>query len=209
MLCSATLKRVIATVALYAATACGDAALVTAPGTDSGPLTLPPTFDTTPVQTLSRGMIVKRTDALSEDISVTQTITPDGGWISIPQAGLYMYFSRGAVSVPLEVTATAHKGNRVVYSFEPHGTRFAAPVYLAQLLRYTELNTPRNRKQQDPWYGYMPDGLADVNDDGSGSFAEIFNAEYYGKGNETYALGNTVHFSGYELAYGRRDTEAQ
>jgi len=210
MRCSSGALRYLTTaLAVFVAGACVDNASLTAPSDDSAPVAIPPSFDETPVQTLSGGIVVKRTSVINTDIVVTQTITADGGWIAIPDAGLYLYFPRGAVSEPLTVTATAHKGNKVVYSFEPHGTHFNTPVYMAQLLRYTELNTPRNRKTQVPWYGYMPDGLADVNEDGTAQFAEVFNAEYYGKGNETYALGSTTHFSGYALASGRRDPSGQ
>lgn len=195
----AVLRLTLPAIAMLAVGGCGDRTNPTGPTAtvrESG-------AQIARTQAMATGFIVKRTTNISDDIVVTRTITPEGGWIAVDSAGLYVYFPKYAVATDLVVTVTAHKGNKVVYSFEPHGTQFAQPVYVAQLLRYTELNTPRNKNRVRPWGGYMPDGLADVNDDGTGNFAEIFDAQFYGKGNDTYALFATTHFSGYALASGR------
>jgi hypothetical protein len=156
---------------------------------------------------IAKGLIVKRTTTLVADEVVTTTVTPAGGWLYMPQAGLYLYFPQGAVSSDLVVTATAHAGSRVTYDFQPHGTVFATPVYIAQLLLNTELNTPRAKNRRpDVWGGYLSHGLEDVEVDGTGYFSEVFNAAYGGKGSETYAVFTTTHFSGYALASGRRES---
>jgi hypothetical protein len=156
--------------------------------------------------TLTRGMIVKRTTNVNEDIVATTTVTPEGGWLWMEDAGLFLYFTKGAVASDMVVTVTAYKGNRVIYSFEPHGTVFDAPVYVGQALLNTELNTPRSAKQRPPlWAGYLPNGIADVALDGTGSFSEAFDAFYYGKGNDAFGVFTIMHFSGYAMASGRRE----
>jgi hypothetical protein len=188
-------------IALMLIGGCGDRANPAAPAA-----TMVPRREVAHSSSIASGMIVKRTTNLTSDVSVSATITSQGGWLMIPEAGLLLYFPKGAVESDLSVTATAHNGNKVVYSFEPHGTVFNTPIYVGQLLLNTELNTPRSRKRSTPWGGYMPDGLADVADDGTGQFAEVFAAEFYGKGNDTYAFFMTTHFSGYALASGRRNS---
>jgi len=195
-------------IAIPAASACSDRAdPVSPPATTLTAAPVPHTPSS--LQSAGAGQIVKRTINLPDDIVATQTITPSGGWIPIDSAGMFIYFPPGAVSQELTVTVTAYKGNKVIYSFEPHGTVFKKPVYIGQALRYTELNTPRNRDRLIPWAGYLANGLADVNADGTGNFAETFSASLYGKGNDTFAYFATTHFSGYALASGRYSTSGQ
>lgn len=204
---SSLLRRALPPICVALIGACGgDRAGPTAP---SAPVTLAPEHRLAHSTALATGMIVKRTVTLTDDIAATTIVTKQGGWLEIPQAGLILYFPKGAVSSDLTVTATAYKGNKVVYGFEPHGTVFNTPVYVAQLLRNTELNTPRNKNRATPWAGYLAAGLSDVGQDGTGYFAEVFNAQYFGKGNDTYAVFTTTHFSGYALASGRCNTPGQ
>jgi hypothetical protein len=156
---------------------------------------------------IARGEIVKRTGNLQEDISATATITPEGGSLSLPEAGLVLFFPRDAVSETIEVTATALKGKRLVYDFQPHGLVFNTPIYVAQQLRGTELNAQRTQKKGlDVWAGYLSRGTDDILADGSANFTETFDATYYGTGSETLAVFMTTHFSGYAMASGRRET---
>jgi hypothetical protein len=155
---------------------------------------------------IARGEIVKRTGNLQDDITATASITPDGGSLSLPEAGLVLIFPRGAVSETVEVTATALKGKRLVYDFQPHGLVFATPIYVAQQLRGTELNAQRAQKKGlDVWAGYLSRGTSDILVDGSANFSETFNATYYGTGTETLVVFMTTHFSGYAMASGRRE----
>ena len=154
---------------------------------------------------IARGYLVKRTFTLGEDISTTTTITPEGGFLFFEQAGLILYFPAGAVSEPLTITATALKGNRVAYDFQPHGVTFNVPIYVAQMLVQTELNTPRAlKKRPDVWGGYLSNGAADILADGSANLTEVFDAFFHGKGSETLAVFTTTHFSGYAFGSGLR-----
>jgi hypothetical protein len=152
---------------------------------------------------VAKNQILKRSTSLASDIVTTATITPAGGWLQIKEAGLILIFPNGAVTKDLAVTAIAHRGNRVVYSFEPHGTVFHQPVYVVQELRYTEAKTPKGSKQPDIWGGYLANGLSDIAADGTGSFAEVFAADFYGKGNAAIGAFAIGHFSGYAYASGR------
>src|SRR6185503_13679279 len=155
----------------------------------------------TPNTPIPTNLLLRRTVELERDIVASTTVTPEeGGWLWIEQAGLVVYFPRGAVSAPLAVTVTANKGGKVVYTFEPHGTVFSQPIWVGQLLLQTEANVPRGTTRPEIWAGYLADGLADIGIDGTGSFAETFDAWLYGNGNDTYALFTTTHFSGYALA---------
>jgi hypothetical protein len=190
---------------LSALVGCGDRPSTTAPA-----LKVNRALASLTGSTLTRGMIVKRTINLNEDITATATITRhDGGMMWIEEAGFFLYFPKNAVSSDLVVTVTAYKGNRVIYSFEPHGTVFEAPVYVGQALLNTELNTPRSAKQRPPlWAGYLANGLDDVALDGTGKFSEAFDAFYYGKGNDAFGVFTIMHFSGYAMASGRRETSS-
>jgi hypothetical protein len=153
--------------------------------------------------------VVKRSSSLEADVSVTGTITPSGGVLALPEAGLLLYVPEGAVAEPVEITATALQGNRVVYDFQPHGLTFATPVYVAQLALGTELDSPRARKKRpDVWAGYLAAGTADVMSNGTAMFTETFDAFYHGSGSETVVVFSTTHFSGYAMASGRRESGA-
>jgi hypothetical protein len=192
---------------LAAFAGCGESAVGPTPPATTVGVTSGPGPALSAYRELSVGAIVRRTVALDTDIVATTLVTvKDGGLIWIEQAGLFVYFPKHAVSTDLQVTVTANAGNRLIYSFEPHGTVFELPIYIGQLVRYTELNTPRGKKRPVPWGGYLEYGLADVTSDGNGNFKEVFNATYDGSGNDTYAYFSTTHFSGYALASGVRST---
>jgi hypothetical protein len=195
--------RCLAASLLVALTACGDQA--------TSPNFAPPRA-TAAVPPASRGptapatgTILRRLTFRVTDTVVTSTVTPeDGGWIQVESAGLMVYFPPGAVADNLEVSVTVHKGNRVVYSFEPHGTVFDRPIYIGQLLENTEV-TGMGRRQPDLWAGYLEHGVTDVASDGSASFIETFDAWVFGAGGGANAWFATTHFSGYALASGRSD----
>ena len=71
-------------------------------------------------------------------VSVSKTIGPSGGTITMPETGLTMSFPSGAVSAPLTITVTADD-KYVAYKMEPAGTQFLKDVTVTQLLKPTEL----------------------------------------------------------------------
>lgn len=82
--------------------------------------------------------VLERARPLATDITVKARIGYEGGVIAIPEAGLRVVVPRGAVSGPVDFTATARAGNAVAYEFAPHGVRFAKPLVVTQELRGTE-----------------------------------------------------------------------
>lgn len=143
---------------------------------------------------------------LKNDVSVTQTIGPDGGVIIIPQTGGAVVFSAGAVSVPTSITMTANAGAGVSYSFEPHGLQFNAPVFVAQDMGSVKGKFDLSLVGSIAG-GYTPDGLADISGDTAqvseihpaGTVVQVAN----GKQQITLAEFSIQHFSGYILTGGR------
>lgn len=159
--------------------------------------------------------VVQRLQPLAADLSVSQTITSAGGILQIPSAGLAVVFAPGAVQDSLRVTATANAGSGVVYSFEPHGTVFNAPVYVVQDMGLTTMASDTTLASTIAG-AYMPDGLADLNLTGSAAVSEIHRASVGTKHAAAHGgliLDHAVfviqHFSGYILTGGRQQEDAQ
>jgi hypothetical protein len=146
--------------------------------------------------------LVRRRGHLSRDLVRSETITAAGGTISIPRAGLTVIFPAGAIEGSLRVTITAHRGDEVAYSFEPHGVRFARPVIVIQHLAATTYVPAPTDEEPQVKGGYLERGLADVDASGVGVFAETFRAEYRSRDRRESVYFSTTHFSGYALASG-------
>jgi hypothetical protein len=82
--------------------------------------------------------VLQRRQPLPANITVKARIGAEGGVIAIPEAGLRVVVPRGAVSAPVEFTATALAGRAVAYEFAPHGITFANKLVVTQELRGTE-----------------------------------------------------------------------
>jgi hypothetical protein len=68
--------------------------------------------------------------------TVSGTITPWGGTLSIPESDFTLAFPIGAVSQPTLITITSD-ANYVAYKMQPSGIKFAKPLVATQQLRYT------------------------------------------------------------------------
>jgi hypothetical protein len=75
---------------------------------------------------------------LDGPVSVSQTIDPSGGTISIPETGLTIEFPAGAVTSAVAITVTADQ-KYVAYTMEPAGTQFRKDVRVTQLLDPTSV----------------------------------------------------------------------
>lgn len=82
---------------------------------------------------------VKRTQPLPSTLRVSRTIGFLGGTLSIPSAGVSIYFPIGSVLRSTTVTMTAPAGSAVAYEFGPHGTRFLVPPIITQKLTGLDL----------------------------------------------------------------------
>ncbi|MDQ6871791.1 MAG: hypothetical protein M3037_07225 [Gemmatimonadota bacterium] len=68
--------------------------------------------------------------------TVSGTIRPSGGTLTIPESDFTMAFPAGAVSSPTLITVTSDP-NYVAYKMSPAGIKFAKPVVVVQRLRKT------------------------------------------------------------------------
>jgi hypothetical protein len=80
---------------------------------------------------------IQRTTPLAAPITVVATIGAEGGYLSIPAAGVSVVVPAGALSSPTAITMTARAGSAIAYDFEPHGIVFAKPLVFTQSLRGT------------------------------------------------------------------------
>ncbi|HKP76517.1 MAG TPA: hypothetical protein VJT67_13395 [Longimicrobiaceae bacterium] len=81
--------------------------------------------------------VLQRTLPLAQDYSATAVIGSGGGTIRIPEAGFTLAIPAGALSAPVQVTATALQGSSVAYRLEPHGLVFARQPTITQDLSLT------------------------------------------------------------------------
>lgn len=91
--------------------------------------------------------------------TVSGTITPWGGTLSIPEADFTLAFPVGAVSAPTLITITSD-ANYVAYKMQPAGIKFAKPLVATQKLRYTQVaGQPLSNKL---FGAYISDDLLDL-----------------------------------------------
>ncbi len=135
--------------------------------------------------------------------SVSGTITPWGGTLSIPEADFTITFPIGAVSQPIAVTITSDP-SYVAYKMEPHGIRFARPVVITQRLRNTAVSGQPLSSQLFGAYLANDDPLLDL-----GSLLHVDEIEtsitIFAPGSSTLpetTVWSINHFSRYMLASG-------
>jgi hypothetical protein len=134
--------------------------------------------------------------------------------IALEQAGLRVTFPAGSVSAPTKVCLTAHAGDLLTYTFQPHGLQFSAPIRVQQDLRgTTAFHNPRLATGM--FAGYLLNGVAaDVDVDGVGQFEETFSTVVLDDTDAPTSITparaqfTTLHFSGYALASGRSGTDS-
>jgi hypothetical protein len=134
--------------------------------------------------------------------TVSGTITPLGGTLTIPESDFTIIFPRGAVSAPTLITITSDP-DFVAYKMSPHPMTFAKPVVVTQRLRNTVVY---GKPLPSPIYGaYVDDAPLDIL---SGLFHALeieLSATIFAPGSTTLpeATGWTInHFSRYMLASG-------
>ena len=75
---------------------------------------------------------------LEAPLTVSETIDPSGGTITIPQTGLTIEFPAGSVTSSVTITVTPDD-KYVAYKMEPAGTQFLKDVRVTQLLNTTSV----------------------------------------------------------------------
>jgi hypothetical protein len=176
---------------------------VTAAAMASAAESPPPPPPATPAPVGAPQPAVMRLHPLKKSITVKQVVGPRGGQIKIPQAGLTVVFSKGALTESTTITVTAESGSLVRYEFGPHGTQFQAPVAIEQDMSQTTIYG--NVKLAATLSGgYLPDGVADLKGD-SARVSEKHPTQTStgsdGHGNQQMKQSVFVvwHFSGYIL----------
>jgi hypothetical protein len=180
--------------------ACADAPSATAPGGGGGPRAAPaPAYARTGAPAVHVGALT-RDVPLAAPITVQGRITPGGGVIEIPRAGLRLVFPAGLVTRPTTFWATARAGSLVAYEFGPSAV-FEQPVMMTQVLRGTSLWKVRDAAELAGAYFL---GGESLNETAESAFVTEFAPTTLDvKGNKlTVAV---PHFSGWMVSTGRRD----
>lgn len=133
--------------------------------------------------------------------TVSGTITPWGGTLTIPESDFTITFPVGAVSQPTLITITSDP-NYVAYKMAPQGIRFAKPVLVTQRLRNTAVYGQPLSSQL--FGAYVADDLLDL-----GTILHALEIELsttiFAPGSSTLPdteLWTVNHFSRYMLASG-------
>ncbi|MFL5607475.1 MAG: hypothetical protein ACJ8AD_13580 [Gemmatimonadaceae bacterium] len=140
---------------------------------------------------------LQRRTPLAAPITVTKTIGWEGGYLSIPEAGVSVVVPTGALSSPTQITMTARAGSLVAYDFAPHGITFAKPLVFTQDVRMTNAGLLSTLK-----LGYYSD--PSLLGSTTAVVSELIN------GVLSWLTGTFTapirHFSGYVVLCGRSDT---
>jgi hypothetical protein len=164
-----------------------------------------------------RASILRRVEPLRSDEASCRFIDPSRTrqqtTIALRRAGLRVSFPVNSVPAPTRVCLTAHAGELLTYTFEPHGLQFNVPIVVQQDLRgTTAFHNPRLAEAIVA--GYLLNGVAaDVDGDGVGQFEETFTTAVFDDGDAptrttpARASFSTLHFSGYALASGKVATD--
>ena len=156
-------------------------------------------WTTTSGSTLVSATTLRRTTALRANVTRSVTLDRTGGKLAIPEAGLTIVIPANALPTsPMTITATAYAGTTVAYDFQPHGTRFLAPVRVQQALSGTSWDGNTGRMQLEGGY-YANDTQLD-RVAGTAQLSELFPVTLSGG----VASFTTPHFSGYIVATGRK-----
>jgi hypothetical protein len=140
---------------------------------------------------------LQRTKALAVPITVSKSIGPEGGTLTIPEAGVTVTVPRGALAATTKITMTARAGTLVAYDFAPHGITFAKPLVFSQKLSGTNatlLGAPFLR------LGYYAD--ANLLTKTGGVVSELLGGVV---NTLSWTFTSSIkHFSGYMVSCGRR-----
>lgn len=151
-----------------------------------------------------RATALERTQLVAAGLAATVRVTPDGGTLALPTAGVVVSFPAGAVAVPLDITIRSASSRWVAYEFEPHGLRFAKPVTVRQTLNGTRAATDV-AVRRDLRATYVAAGF----DESAGGLVladEVVPVTVDELG-RSVSFG-IAHFSGYQLASGRSKSDS-
>jgi len=184
--------RALATVSVLLLPGCTDANGPTAPGMPSAALAVAPAVART-----TSYVALTRVVPLRAPASATAVITPDGGVLALPAAGLRVTFAAGAVAAPVSITVRTASVGRIAYDFAPHGLVFAAPVRVEQAIG----SEAAAGLTAGLVATYLAAGYTDRRDGGYTADEVLPLLAGADAGTATFEVR---HFSGYQLASGRK-----
>jgi len=171
-------------------------------------------------QALDSVTILELAMPLPQDITVGDWIGRKGGYIGIPEAGVWLVVPEGAVQRRTYFTLTARAGKLASYEFGPHGSTFPVPLQVYQDLMslnlwplladsWTDKGPDRGWKidgtnDQLVQAGYFPSWSNVDEASGTATVRELLPARV--SIIDRYITFNVQHFSGYLLASGRAGT---
>ncbi len=137
-------------------------------------------------------LVLEREEALEEAERESAFIGPKGGEIELDEAGLTIYFPRGAVPFRTKITVVAPAGNLIAYEFHPHGLVFQKPVTVIQELEGDDDDEEEDASLKGSLVAAYFEGVL-----GATVFAtELRPAKLY----EEFLVFTIEHFSGYVIA---------
>ena len=138
---------------------------------------------------------------LTQPVSASALIGPQGGELNLYTTGLRVVVPAGAVSAPTLFQVTAKPGRIVAYDFSPAGTRFAVPLRLEQDQSHIERPNGAPGRQPKLQLGYV---LSDADIDQVGGAANVAeqNPMLPSATAVSYAFP-VYHFSGYIVSWSR------
>lgn len=160
-----------------------------------------------------RAPVLRRTSALGDDEVACAMIPTAGKTVALSRSGLTVTFNPKSVSRDTFVCLVARGGDKVAYSFYPHGLRFDTPIDVEQTLAGTPAEKDRNLAAT-LFFGYLENDVdQDIDADGVGTMAQVFSTTLRVPANDKGASAaplsvrfSTDHFSGYSIATGRSGT---
>ena len=153
------------------------------------------TTSTTTAATAVNGLLW--TKAVTQT-TVSAVIGSAGGSLSIPN-GIKLTVPKGAVSSNVTFSITRLPGNVVAYDFQPHGTKFAVPLQLAQPTLGTNLFQLDPAKSIDG--GYVAD-LNTIDQTAGTAVVNEFRPTLVAA-DKAWVNFTVDHFSGYIVSWGR------
>jgi hypothetical protein len=138
-----------------------------------------------------------RDNALAQDITVQETIGPEGGVLQISAAGLTLEVPAGAVNVPTVFSATALAGRAVAYDFGPSG-QFPVALTVKQDLKGTNW---KKAQVEGLVAGYVRDLRSIDRASANARSDELRPATLDANGGKIEFT--VTHFSGYMISTGR------
>src|SRR4051812_5909998 len=96
--------RLLLATALLVAAACGDRGITTPPPTPQPKKPTSGLKSTVPVTTTEAVRVLRRIKTLPKAFTASEVIGPEGGSLTIPEAGVHVTFARGAVTSRTRIT---------------------------------------------------------------------------------------------------------